>query len=155
VFKRILVPIDGSPTSDRGLDQALKLARGQKAALCLLHIVDEHVIIQQADVAATGTITENFLESLRDGGRKVLARAQARALKQRVRSKPVLVENIVHAVSDVIVDNARKWRADLIVMGTHGRRGITRMVMGSDAEGVVRNTPVPVLLVRAAGRKKR
>jgi nucleotide-binding universal stress UspA family protein len=53
-------------------------------------------------------------------------------------------------VCDVIVDEAKKWRADLIVMGTHGRRGMTRMLLGSDAEGVLRNTPVPVLLVRAA-----
>jgi nucleotide-binding universal stress UspA family protein len=58
-------------------------------------------------------------------------------------------------VADVIVENAKKWRADLIVMGTHGRRGITRVVMGSDAEGVVRNTPVPVLLIRAQARKTR
>lgn len=60
----------------------------------------------------------------------------------------MLCETVGHAVADVIVEQAKKRRADLIVLGTHGRRGITRLVMGSDAEGVVRTTRMPVLLVR-------
>ncbi len=55
-------------------------------------------------------------------------------------------------VADVIVREARKWKADLIVIGTHGQRGMRRVVMGSDAEQVVRNAPAPVLLIRAAAR---
>jgi nucleotide-binding universal stress UspA family protein len=58
-------------------------------------------------------------------------------------------------VSDVILREAKKWKADLIVMGTHGRRGINRMMLGSDAEMVLRNTPIPVLMVRSSDRKKR
>jgi nucleotide-binding universal stress UspA family protein len=65
-----------------------------------------------------------------------------------VKPKPVLVEKFGGLVADVIIAQARKQRAGLIVLGTHGRRGVTRLVMGSDAEGVVRRTPVPVLLVR-------
>ena len=60
----------------------------------------------------------------------------------------MLYETVGHAVADVIIEQAKKCRADLIVLGTHGRRGITRLVMSSDAEGVVRATRVPVLLVR-------
>ena len=59
----------------------------------------------------------------------------------------MLVEKIVHAVSDVIVANARKWRADLIVMGTHGRSGFERWVLGSVTEKVLRKAPCPVLTV--------
>ena len=55
-------------------------------------------------------------------------------------------------MADVIVREAQKWKADLIVIGTHGRRGLRRVVMGSDAEQVVRNAPAPVLLIRAAAR---
>ena len=62
----------------------------------------------------------------------------------------VLVESITRPVADVIVREARKWKADLIVIGTHGRRGLRRVVMGSDAEQVVRSAPAPVLLIRAA-----
>src|ERR1700685_3514197 len=65
-----------------------------------------------------------------------------------VKLKPVLVEKFGGLVADVIISQAKKQRADLIVLGTHGRRGVTRLVMGSDAEGVVRRSPVPVLLVR-------
>ena len=64
----------------------------------------------------------------------------------------MLVENFAGRVADLIVREARKWRADLLVLGTHGRRGLTRMVMGSDAELVVRAAPAPVLLLRAKGR---
>jgi nucleotide-binding universal stress UspA family protein len=153
MFKRILVPVDGSPTSNRGLEQAIRLARGQGGRLILLHVVDEHVIVQHADAAAA--ITERFLESLREVGRHIVARAQAAAKRRGVPSKAVVVENILRDVADVIVGEAKKQRADVIVMGTHGRRGVTRVVMGSDAEGVVRTAPVPVLLVRAGTRNGR
>jgi len=147
MFRRILVPIDGSRTSERGLDEAIRMAKDQRAALCLLHVVDESVLTQSADVG--GSLAENLLESLRESGRKILGNAEAKTRRQHVKTKSVLVENILRRVSDVIVEQAKKQRVDLIVLGTHGRRGLSRMVMGSDAEGVVRNTPVPVLLVRA------
>lgn len=153
MFKRILVPMDGSRTSDLGLEEAIKLAKDQRARLCLLHVVDESVLTQYvyADAATVDTLLESLLES----GRKVLDKAEAKVRKQRIRSQSVLIENILGNVADVIVQQAKKWRAQLIVIGTHGRRGVSRMVMGSAAEGVVRTTPVPVLLVRAASRKAR
>ena len=75
------------------------------------------------------------------------------AKKQRVKVQPVLIEDIGMAVSDVIVSQAKKLKADVIVLGTHGRRGVSRLLMGSDAEGVVRAATVPVLLVRAPGKR--
>jgi nucleotide-binding universal stress UspA family protein len=90
---------------------------------------------------------------LRKGGTAILARAAAEAKKRGVNAKTVLAENIAGRVADVIVRAAKKQRADLLVLGTHGRRGLTRMVMGSDAELVVRYAPVPVLLVRGKGRR--
>jgi nucleotide-binding universal stress UspA family protein len=79
----------------------------------------------------------------------VLGKAEAKARKADVKTEALLVETTGHRVADVILAQARKVKADLIVMGTHGRRGVARLVMGSDAEGVVRGTRVPVLLVRA------
>jgi nucleotide-binding universal stress UspA family protein len=153
MYKRILVPIDGSPTSELGLAEAAKLAKNRGTALCLLHVVDETVLTQSIDVGASAV--DNLLESLRDGGRQILDKAQAKLSKQRLKARPVLVENIARSVADIIVEQAKKWRADLIVIGTHGRRGVSRLVMGSDAEGVVRTSPVPVLLVKAGARGRR
>jgi len=92
---------------------------------------------------------EGLLRALRDDGERVLAKAEAEARKAKVKTEAILVEARGYGVADVILRQATNARADLIVMGTHGRRGVARLVMGSDAEGVVRGTRVPVLLVRA------
>ena len=81
------------------------------------------------------------------GTRRSAERAGARPLA-------VLVENFSGRVADAIVAQARRLRADLIVMGTHGRRGVTRVLLGSDADLVVRYSPVPVLLVPPTERGK-
>lgn len=150
MYKKILVPIDGSPTSALGLKEAIKLARGEKAVVCLLHVVDELVLMP--DALGVPVYLEEMFEALRKGGRKILAKAEAKVRAQGVRAKSVLAEKIGGPVAGVIVAEAKKQRADLIVLGTHGRHGVNRMVMGSDAEGVVRAAPVPVLLVRATAR---
>ena len=154
MFKRILVPLDGSRTSEYGLAQALRLARSQRAALYLLHVLDEHVLIRHAEGSAVAAATQEFLQALRAGGKQILERARSKAAKAGLKSKTILVDNLMSSIAEVVVTQARKARADLIVMGTHGRRGITRLVMGSAAEGVVRSAPVPVLLVRGAPRAR-
>jgi nucleotide-binding universal stress UspA family protein len=148
MFKKILVAVDGSATSARGLQWAVKLAKDQKATLILLHVVDEKVATQS--LVAGGYFIDGLIEGLVAGGKKILARAVKTATKQGVKVQAELAEDIAYPVADIIVAQAKKLRADLIVLGTHGRRGIGRMVMGSDAEGVVRMTAVPVFLVRAA-----
>lgn len=150
MFKKILVPIDGSATSKLGLKQAARLARSQNATLTLLHVVDENVVTQTA--ATGGVYVEGLIESLVAAGKRILAAAEAEAKKEKVRVRGVLVEDIGLPVADVIVAQAKKLKADLIVLGTHGRRGLSRLVMGSDAENVVRQTSIPVLLVRGGAR---
>src|SRR5262245_1145676 len=152
MYKRILVPVDGSGASDRGLKEAIRLAKVQRASVCLLHVVDKSVITQHVE---GGAVIDHLLESLRSGGRKVIGSAEGLVRKAGLKPKSILIENFLRSVADVIVEQARKFRADVIVMGTHGRRGITRMVLGSAAEGVVRNSHVPVLLVRGTPRKQR
>jgi nucleotide-binding universal stress UspA family protein len=146
MFRKILVPIDGSRTSARGLEEAIKLAKGQKATLVILHVVDESVATYGTDIVPV--YINEILESLRKGGKTILAKASAKARARGVKLKAVLVEKFDGPVADIIVAQAKKQHADLIAIGTHGRRGVTRLVMGSDAEGVVRRSPVPVLLVR-------
>ncbi len=151
LYKRILVPVDGSPTSTAGLNEALRLAKNQKARVRLVHIVDERMIFSTAEA---GLNIEPVIEALKSGGKRLLARAAKLAASRGVRAETELLENAASQVADVLVARARRWRADLIVMGTHGRRGVNRLVLGSDAELVVRNSPVPVLLVRSARRRQ-
>jgi nucleotide-binding universal stress UspA family protein len=146
MFRNILVPVDGSETSAAGLSKALDLALEQKATLHLLHVVDETVLTQS--VIAGGYMSEDVLNSFLEGGRKILDDAADSARKRGATVNPILVEDIAETVADVIVSQANKVKADLIVIGTHGRRGVRRLVLGSDAEGVVRQAEMPVMLVR-------
>jgi len=149
-YKRILVPVDGSPTSNAGLREAIDLARGQDASLQLVHVIDYHYLVMTGLEA--GAYIEDLMESLTQSGRRILKRAETLAEKSGLKVSTVLLESPAGPAADAIVRQAKKWQADLIVIGTHGRRGVRRMLMGSDAEQVVRNSPVPVMLVRSAGR---
>lgn len=151
MFRTILVPVDGSATANLGLDEAIGLASDLKATLCVLHVVEENALVQGLDVPV---YIEGLADALRDAGRKILAKAVARAEKRGVTARAVLTETMSRSVADLILAEAKKCRADLIVLGTHGRRGLARVVMGSDAEGVVRAAPVPVLLVRTRSRAR-
>lgn len=150
MFKRILVPIDGSATSNLGLQQAIQLAKDQKATLLLLHVVDESPLIHSA--MTSGSIFTDLMKSLTENGKKILLKAEGIARQQRVKTQTTLVEHSLGPVADAILKHTKKLRADLIVIGTHGRRGGARLIMGSDAENVVRQSTVPVLLIRSKTR---
>jgi len=156
MFKRILVAIDGSPTSNRGLKVALALAKEQNASLYVVHVVDDMAISLGLDggIYVPADYVEGLVERLRGGGRKVLAAAQKVAQKDGQTIKPVLAETLGESVAHAILAEVKKSRADLIVLGTHGRRGLSRLVMGSDAEAVLRETGVPVLLVRSGPKQR-
>jgi nucleotide-binding universal stress UspA family protein len=150
MFKRILVAIDGSPTSTHALRTALGLARDGGVPLHVLHVIDDAAIAQTFDGTAyvSPQYVEGLLAGMREAGRKVLAKAEKAAAKDGCAVETVLVETRGRSVAHAILAYARKIRPDLLVLGTHGRRGLSRLVMGSDAEMVVRESPVPVLLVR-------
>ncbi len=148
MYKRILVPIDGSPTSNLGLNEAIKLAKDQGAKLRLFHSVDEYVAVSNPDGMGFSN-TEGLIECLRQGGKKIIEKAEALAKRNGLTPESVMRESFGGPAATLIVQQAKKWKADLIVLGTHGRRGVRRLVMGSDAEQVLRTTPVPVLLVRS------
>jgi nucleotide-binding universal stress UspA family protein len=155
-YKRILVPVDGSATSNAGLREAAKLAKAQRAKLRLLHVVDEFTAFSTPD---GGINVATIVDVLKRGGRQVLQRTQRLAAALGVKAETVLCESLGARVADVITQQAKRWRADLIVMGTHGRRGVNRLLLGSAAELVVRSAPVPLLLVRSkaarAGKRPR
>jgi nucleotide-binding universal stress UspA family protein len=150
-FKEILVPVDGSVASNRGLEVALDLARPLQAHVTLLHVIDSAVMVAEVEVAAYAPA---IIDQLRTAGEKIIERAKAIADEAGVPCDGRVVDAAGKAVSDMILDEARRTRSDLIAMGRHGRRGLARILMGSDAEAVVREATVPVLLVRADEKKK-
>lgn len=150
-YRRILVPVDGSPTAAKGMKAAIKLARESRGKLLLLHVVEEYSAFISPEVGAS---IVPILDGLRLAGKRTLARVASSAAKAGAKPQAVLAENIGGRVADTIVKEAKRLRADLIVMGTHGRRGVQRALLGSDAELVVRYSPVPVLLVPAGGRAR-
>jgi nucleotide-binding universal stress UspA family protein len=155
MYQRILVPVDGSHTSTLGLQEAIRIALDQRARLKLISVVDELIIAQNFE----GLIhAGDMIDTLRESGKKAINNALSLVKKHDLKAETTTFETVGDRVADIIVREAKKWKADLIVMGTHGRRGFNRMVLGSDAEGVLRNSPVPVLMVRSpeprARRKK-
>jgi len=150
-YKRILVPVDGSRISTRGIIEATKLAQAGGAKVRLLHVIDEMVWTTAID---SGAGTVSLIDSLRDGGKQIIRNALAVAKRHHAGVDTRLIEEFGTRVADVILNEARKWRADLIVMGTHGRRGLDRMLLGSDADRVIRRSSIPVLLIPPAARRK-
>lgn len=145
MYAKILVPIDGSATSERGLREAIELATRLKSQLVLLHVVDPYpVLMEMASVQSF----EDTRQRLLTFGEETLQKARQRASESGVASESVVRETSAQRAADAIVDEAAKRQCQLIVMGTHGRRGLSRVVLGSDAELVLRLAPVPVLLVR-------
>jgi len=148
MYKRILVPVDGSATSAKGLEEALRLAKLTGASLELVNVVDELSLAY--GVEAYATYSQDVLAALRDGAREILDKAQQRAASAGISADTKMIETFGARVADLIIDEVVSAKADLIVIGTHGRRGVGRLLLGSDAEQILRLAPVPVLLVRGS-----
>lgn len=150
MYKRIMCPVDGSPTSNRGMKEAIDLAKDQNAKLRFVHVIDTYFPIFDG---VGNFMPVDMTEVLQKNADKVIKKAKTAAVKAGVVADAEFAETLGGRSSTFIVEKANNWHADLIVMGTHGLRGIGRMVMGSDAEFVVRTSSVPVLLVKAAKKK--
>jgi len=147
MYKRILVPYDGSPPSRAGLREAVDLAADSGATLVVLHVVSELPLLMGSEAYVNyGELAEILMNT----GQGLAEEAVAVAGKDGVRCEMTVVDGGATPVCDVIVDQIAAQRCDLVVMGTHGRRGLKRLTLGSDAELVVRRSPVPVLLAKAA-----
>ena len=145
MYKRILAPIDGSDASQRGIEEATALARDQDAGLHFLYVIDGSMATVDPSVFLA---YDELREGLRSTGKSVLASAQQLAAERGVTATTILRETTSHRAASVVVAEVKKAECDLIVMGTHGRRGFSHLVLGSVAEEVIKTSPVPVLLVR-------
>lgn len=146
MYDHILVPVDGSDAADRGLHEAIRLATGLGSKLTLLHAVGDFPFMNTVTLAGYDELTA----ALDRAGRAVLERAAAVAGDAGVACETILVEARLRPAWQAIVEQAAHGGCSLVVMGTHGWRGLDRLTMGSDAEMVVRHSSVPVLLVRCA-----
>jgi nucleotide-binding universal stress UspA family protein len=143
MYRRILVPVDGSETSNQALLLALELAGLKGGRVRLVHSLDElaHVAGYRHSAQLRSVV--------RDEGLQILQRALAIADAAEVPAETCLLEPTAHgSLGEQVAEEAGQWGADLIVVGTHGRKGARRALLGSGAEQVLRLAPVPVLAVR-------
>ncbi|MDO9005815.1 MAG: universal stress protein [Aquabacterium sp.] len=146
MYQRILVPFDASPTSRKGLEEAIRLARLSGGALRLLHVVE--VTKYATGFETCATYINEVIPVMKQEGHAILEQGKRMAEGSGLSAETVLLESMGSRLADLIINEATTWQADIIVLGTHGRRGMDRLLLGSDAEQVIRLSPVPVLLVR-------
>jgi nucleotide-binding universal stress UspA family protein len=143
LFKKILVPIDGSDTADKAMRMALDMARESLASVRFMHVIDDDRYFSSYEFSAD-LRTYAF-----DNAKKLLQNAMDAAAALGVNADTQLINKPGQRLGENVADEAQNWGADLVVVGTHGRRGLGRVLLGSGAEQVVRLSPVPVLMVRA------
>lgn len=151
MYTRLLVPIDGSATARLALSQAGRLAQLCGATVELLHVIEvtKHTKGFETPRAHLDSVRPRFLAL----GNALLDEARQALEPLGIEVDTVLLESRGSRVAQVIVERARQTGADLIVLGTHGRRGVGRVLLGSDAEQVARTASVPVMLIRAEARE--
>lgn len=148
IYQQILVAVDGSPTSEKALDEAIRLAHLMGARLRLLHVID--VLSYCTGYETTTVYVNNTLPLMRAAGEELLAKDRQKAQALGVSVDTLLIDDALGRLCEHVAEQAKLINADLIVVGSHGRRGIGRALMGSDAELIIRYAPVPVLVVRAS-----
>lgn len=146
MYSRILVPVDGRPTSERALDEAIRLAAGTGATLVIITIAP----------GSAGAIERVSMPDRRDAPLPVLSAATAlvesaaaRARDAGVACEEAVVDGAGRAPARTLLDEADAWRCDLVVMGVPGRCALTRVALGDEAESVLRRARIPVMLVHA------
>jgi nucleotide-binding universal stress UspA family protein len=142
--RRLLYPTDFSPASAPAFRQAVALARDDKAELLIVHVLTPPVPVV-SDAYISPKVYDDLERASRAWGQKQIAAPVARAKRAGARVRGLLLEGVA---ADQIVRAARSRRADLIVMGTHGRGGFARLLLGSVAERVIATARCPVLTVR-------
>ena len=144
MYQRILVPVDGSQTSDLALREAIRFVQQFNSMFKLVHVIEDarfYDAEQMIDYAS-------LQDMARRSGEKVLEHAMETVRQAGLSAETDLLESNGQRVENLIVAEAGRWMADLIVIGTHGRSGVSRLLFGSVAEGVVRGAHTPILLIR-------
>ncbi len=146
MFKRILVAVDGSDTAELALQESIRLAKEVQAQLRLVYVID----VVNLNVGVDFPFPPEVSGVLAKTGQDILDKAGAVAREAGVSVETALIkiDTLGQRIPEMIAADAEAWPADLIVIGTHGRRGLSHLFLGSVAEGVVRVATKPVLLIR-------
>lgn len=148
MFKKILVALDGSDTSSKALAAAIDMSNHSEgeSVVRLIHVLDEMSYFMGLDPYAGKT----YVHAMREAGEKILAEGLAVCQSAGVTADTVLVDRLGAHLAETVSKTAKEWPASLVVVGTHGRKGVGRMLMGSGAEQIIRLAPCPVLVIRSA-----
>ena len=147
MYQRILVPVDGSETANKALVAALQMARESSGRVRLVHVVEELAYLTGYE--QYGGYSGELVSAMREAGNKVLDDALSIARSAGVQADSRLYDKLGERLAEVVAEAADDWKADLVVVGTHGRRGLGRMLLGSGAEQILRLARVPVLVIRS------
>ena len=149
IYKKIMLAVDGSDTSNAAVNEVIKFTKGQDVLLRIIYVVDETLIYYGG--AAFDYLSYTVV--CREEGQKILDAAKKTVKSQstiKVETSLIELKPLQGRIAEVIVEEAKEWSADLLVIGTHGRRGLSRLFLGSVAENIIRIAPMPVLLVRSS-----
>lgn len=150
MYPNILVAIDRSEAASRALADATRLARSLGSRLRLVHVINKTPWLSP-DIDRS--VMQHLIDDLRGTGESLIHDATADVRDEGIDVDSRLIEALGADAGEIIIKEAASWPASLIVCGTHGRRGLRRLLMGSDAEYIVRHSPVPVLLVRGSSSR--
>lgn len=146
--KRIFVAIDGSATAQAALVEAIQFAKLPGMSLCIGTVIDASPLGQNSMGMGALIDVDQVKADMRKAADTLLDQAAAKAEAAGLAPYRILIESDKKRIAELIVDAAKQWDADLIVIGTHGRRGFERLVMGSVAENLVRIATTSLFLVR-------
>jgi nucleotide-binding universal stress UspA family protein len=148
MYKNILLPHDGSALSDEAADHGIALARAVKAKLTVMHVVAHRNVVLDEGVSSklVHKLESDYENLAKQNAEGLLAKITARAKASGVESTSVVV--IGDAPYREIIDQARQFECDLVVMASHGRRGLEGLLLGSETAKLLTHSRIPVLVVR-------
>jgi nucleotide-binding universal stress UspA family protein len=146
MYKHVLIPTDGSEVAQKGVDHGLSLARSVGAKVTIVMVTERFPVAPGPDWIPGPTEIADYDARQKEGAAKVLGEIKAAADRLGVVSDAVHVPEAQPA--EAIVATANKRQCDLVVMASHGRRGLSRLLLGSQTSEVLVSSPVPVLVVR-------
>ena len=148
MFKHILLPTDGSPLSEKGVKRGIAFAKGVKARVTTMHVVPQFRLLADADpLPSAVALRQRLVAEAKDRAKRIVDRPAKWAKAAGVRCKSVIVPP-GGLIYEKIIATARREKCDLIFMSSHGRRGLSSVLLGSETSKVLTHSKIPVLVCR-------
>lgn len=154
MYRHIFVAVDESPTSENALDEAIHLAKSVGALLEIVHVIDQQVLHVFHEGGVKTVTTRELERALEGGGKDILSQAEEKAREAGVDFRTRLARGRGDPVDELIAQALEDSGADLLIVGSHGRRGFRRLLLGSVAENLARKVSIPMMIVRGGSGEK-